>query len=74
MRRRHALLSAVLVSCLAPVSTGAQLVRGTVVDSATSRPLAEFTVQLIDSTGTGVAAGLGQTGGRYPQRAPSAGS
>ena len=75
MRRgRHASLLAALVSCLALVPASAQVVRGSVVDSATSRPISDFTVQLIDSTGAGVAAALAQLGGRFTLRAPTAGS
>ncbi|HEX5970751.1 MAG TPA: carboxypeptidase-like regulatory domain-containing protein [Gemmatimonadaceae bacterium] len=63
-----------LVSCLAFAPVGAQVVRGSVVDSATSRPLGDFTVQLIDSGGVGVAAALAQPGGRFNLRAPAAGT
>jgi hypothetical protein len=76
-RRRHAALLAALVSCLAVAvraPAGAQMVRGSVVDSATTRPIGDFTVQLIDSTGTGVAAALAQPGGRFSLRAPAAGT
>lgn len=75
MRRRWRIwLLPVLVSCLAVTPAGAQLVRGSVIDSATSRPIGDFTVQLIDSTGMGVAAGLAQPGGRFSLRAPAAGT
>lgn len=75
MRRgRHAPLLAAFVSCLALAPAGAQVVRGSVVDSATSRPIGDFTVQLIDSTGVGVAAALARPAGRFTLRAPAAGS
>lgn len=64
----------VLFSCLAFVPVGAQVVRGSVVDSATSRPIGDFTVQLIDSAGASVAAALAQPGGRFTLRAPAAGT
>jgi len=72
-RRRTKLLT-VFVSCLAFVPARAQVVRGSVVDSATSRPIGDFTVQLIDATGGSVAAALAQPGGRFMLRAPAAGS
>ena len=72
-RRRMGLLT-VLVSCLAFASADAQVVRGSVVDSATSRPIGDFTVQLIDSTGASVVAALGQSGGRFTLHAPAAGT
>lgn len=74
---RHRLctwLLALLVSSLAFAPVGAQVVRGSVVDSATSRPIGDFTVLLIDSTGVGVAAALAQPGGRFNLRAPAAGT
>jgi len=75
MRRRQRSLSiATLISCLMSASAGAQIVRGSVVDSATSRVIDDFTVQLIDSSGTSVAAALAQPGGRFTLRAPAAGS
>lgn len=60
---------------LAPASQvlGAQLIRGSVVDSATSRPIDDFTVQVIDAAGVSVAAALAQPGGRFTLRAPAAG-
>ena len=75
-RRRHRSRVAAFVSCLAlaAVPAGAQIVRGSVVDSALSRPIGDFTVQLIDSTGAGVAAALAQPGGRFTLRAPVAGT
>ena len=72
--RRRGWLLTVLASTLALVPAGAQVVRGTVVDSATSRPIGDFTVQLIDSTGSGVAAALSRPGGRFMLRAPAAGT
>jgi hypothetical protein len=48
-------------------------VRGSVVDSATSRPISDFTVQLIGADGVSVAAALAQPGGRFALRAPAAG-
>jgi hypothetical protein len=45
-----------------------------VLDSATSRLIGDFTVQLIDSTGARVAAALAQPGGRFALRAPAAGT
>jgi hypothetical protein len=71
--RWRVLLLAVLVTCLAPGWADAQVVHGSVLDSATSRPIGDFTVQLIDSTGAGVAAALAQPGGRFTLRAPAAG-
>ena len=76
-RRRHGARFAALVSCLAVGALAparAQVVRGSVVDSATSNPIGDFTVQLIDSTGAGVAAALAQPGGRFSVRAPAAGT
>ena len=76
-RRRHAVRFTALVSCLAVgalAPAGAQVVRGSVVDSATSRPIGDFTVQLIDSTGAGVAAALALPDGRFSVRAPAAGT
>jgi hypothetical protein len=76
-RSRLIAFVATLVSCLllapASQSLGAQVVRGSVVDSATSRPIDEFTVQLIDAAGVSVAAALAQPGGRFTLRAPAAG-
>lgn len=70
-------LVAALLSCLvlapASQSLGAQVVRGSVVDSATSRPIDDFTVQLIDAAGVSVAATLAQAGGRFALHAPAAG-
>jgi hypothetical protein len=75
MRHRSCMgLLTMLGSFLALSSSGAQVVRGSVVDSATARPIGDFTIQLIDSTGAGVAAALGQSGGRFALRAPGAGS
>lgn len=74
---RHRLrvwLPTVLVSCLAFASAGAQVVRGSVVDSATSRPIGDFTVQLIDAAGVSVMAALAQPGGRFTLHAPRAGT
>ena len=78
MKRSHFVASvAALVSCLALApaarSLGAPVVRGSVVDSATSRPVSDFTVQLIDSAGASVAAALAQPGGRFTLHAPAAG-
>ena len=76
-RSRFAALFAALISCLllAPASQplGAQVVRGSVVDSATSRAIGDFTVQLIDSAGASVMAALAQRGGRFTLHAPSPG-
>lgn len=74
---RHRLcgwLLTVLVSCLAIMPARGQVVRGSVVDSATSRPIGDFTVQLIDGSGSSVAAALAQPGGRFTLRAAVAGS
>lgn len=69
---------ATLLSCLALApasrSLGAQLVRGTVVDSATARPVDDFTMQLIDSAGASVSAALAQPGGHFALHAPAAGT
>lgn len=77
-RSRLVALFAAFVSCfaLSPASRplGAQAVRGTVVDSATSQPIGDFTVQLLDSAGASVAAALAQPGGRFALRAPAAGT
>ena len=78
MRSHLVAFAAALVSCLAlaPMfgSADAQVVRGSVVDSVTSRPISDFTVQLIDSAGVSVAAALAQPGGRFTLRAPAAGT
>ena len=69
---------AALLSCLAltPLtgSADAQVVRGSVVDSVTSRPIGDFTIQLIDSAGASVAAALARPGGRFTLHAPAAGT
>jgi hypothetical protein len=70
MSRRHAPLLSALLSLLVAAPASAQLVRGSVVDSATSHTIGDFTVQLLDSTGTGVAAALAQADGRFSLRAP----
>src|SRR6476661_1936115 len=70
MSRRHATLLAALSSLLAWAPASAQLVRGSVVDSATLHAISDFTIQLLDSTGTGVAAALAQPDGRFSLRAP----
>ena len=75
MRHRWCVwLLTVLVSCFATAAAGAQVVRGIVVDSATSRAIGDFTVQLIASDGASVAATLAQPGGHFTLRAPGAGS
>ena len=78
MRSPLVAFAAALLSCLAlaPIlqSADAQVVRGSVVDSVTSRPLGDFTIQLIDSAGESVAAALAQPGGRFTLRAPVAGT
>lgn len=74
MRRRRAALLATFISCFVSAPSRAQVVHGSVVDSATSRPIGDFTVQLIGSDGTSVAAALAQPGGRFTLRAPGAGS
>lgn len=74
MRHRgRATIVATLLSLLVAAPAPAQLVRGTVVDSATLRPISDFTIQLLDSTDTGVAAALAQPEGRFSLRAPAPG-
>src|SRR4051794_38134774 len=70
MSRRHATLLSALLFLLVAAPASAQLVRGSVVDSATSHTIGDFTVQLLDSTGTGVAAALAQADGRFSLRVP----
>jgi hypothetical protein len=50
-----------------------QSVQGVVTDSASGRPLNEFIVELVNPDGVRVAAALGQVGGAFFLRAPSAG-
>jgi hypothetical protein len=63
-----------VATSLAPAIAAAQVVRGAVVDSATGRPVGDFTAMLIDERGTGVTATLAQPGGRFTLHAPAAGT
>jgi hypothetical protein len=58
---------------LAALPARAQIVRGTVVDSASGRPVPGSTVQVTDSSGSRVGAILTDADGRFAFRAPRAG-
>jgi hypothetical protein len=66
----------VLILCalgLAAMPARAQIVRGTVVDSASGRPVPGSTVQVTDSSGTRVGTILADADGRFVFRVPRAG-
>ena len=67
--RRTLLLTAGLsVAALLPAGVAAQVVRGTVVDEASGRPMPGIVVVLLDSTGKRLAGVLAGDDGRYAIR------
>jgi hypothetical protein len=61
-----------LLRCIVPVALDAQTVTGAILDSASGRPVQEFTIHLMDAGGRSVAATLSRPGGRFSLRAPVA--
>lgn len=70
---RLALAATFLAVTICP-SLGAQTVRGTVVDSATTRPLTAVTAELVDSVDSVIGRAVGDDSGRFSVTAPDSGN